>query len=145
MNQQAIEIDLDTLLKVCRAASDGDAAATAVWVTAQFDALHYWPEAPDNVAFLRCPHRHVFHVKVSVMVEHDNRDVEFFKLKGDLQAVLSQFVGTTSTLSCEQWCHVIRGQLCFTFGYSHVLEVEVSEDGENGAVVFFDECDQSVE
>lgn len=142
MNQPFLNLeDLQTpevQCQLCRSADDGEVLAQSIWVTTTFVAFHYWKNAPDAVAFLRQPHRHVFHVKVSSGVSHSDRDVEFFTLKRDLEELLSRFVGTTSSLSCEQWCHVIRGQLHHMYDYQSIFEVEVSEDGENGAKVYFD-------
>lgn len=107
---------------------------TIIWVRTQFVAFHRWPEAPNEVAFLRDFHRHVFHVELSVVVGHDDREVEFFTLKKALDEVLClHFEGTYSRKSCEQFAKDIAGW----FNYLTVGKITVSEDGENGATVVF--------
>lgn len=105
----------------------------SVWVTASFVGFHKWIDAPDEVAFLRNEHRHVFHVKVSVAVTHGDRDVEFFILKRDLSDHCAGFAGRSFLYSCEQVAFIL-GELLQKDQYK-VQWVEVSEDGENGARV----------
>jgi 6-pyruvoyl-tetrahydropterin synthase len=105
---------------------------TRVYCTFQFEAFHMWPAAPEQVNYLRTPHRHVFHVRAETDVEHNDRDVEFITLKQDLlRAVRTKIVDAkhvVATWSCEQWAQWMLD----TFS---LRQVEVSEDGENGAVV----------
>lgn len=100
-----------------------------VYVTTQFVAFHRWTEAPDEVAFLRQFHRHVFHVKMLMHVAHNDRDLEFFILKARLEAYIqSKLVGRYVDWSCETMATMILNQF-------EAAQVDVSEDGENGAVV----------
>lgn len=107
---------------------------TLVYVTTSFVGYHRWTEAPAEVTFLRYWHRHVFHVKLTVRVDHSDRDVEFFMLKRDVDAYLkTAFDGGRFAFSCEQIAEFIIAKM-----QSQRYEVhscEVSEDGENGAVV----------
>lgn len=108
---------------------------TAVWVKARFTALHRWKDAPDEAAFLRDYHRHEFHVELGVKVNHDDRDVEFLKLKNDLQCLLlAVYHNETFDHSCEQ----VASQILTRYhdaGWD-VAYCKVSEDGENGATVY---------
>jgi len=106
---------------------------TYVWVTDTFAALHRWKDAPESVKFLRDYHRHVFHVKLTVRVRGDDREVEFFTLKRNLRDVLNVgYHDKVFDLSCEQ----VAAQLLIYFQNQYeVQSVEVSEDGENGALV----------
>lgn len=101
---------------------------TSVWVTTQFIGFHRWKDAPDEVKFLRDWHRHVFHVKLGVPVDHNNRDIEFILLKDKLSYFISANFAKQFEYSCEQIAEMIvtkfNGSFC-----------EVSEDGENGALV----------
>lgn len=107
---------------------------TFVYVRTQFTAFHRWVDAPDKVRFLRDFHRHVFNVKLMVDVGHDNRDVEFFILKGDLDVYLrTHYHGEFFEFSCEQIAKMIIEEMT-RIGYS-VRTCEVNEDNENGAVV----------
>ncbi len=104
---------------------------TTVWVTTSFVGFHKWENAPEEVSFLRHYHRHVFHVKLGVSVSHNDRDVEFFTLKKELD----QFVKGVYELrkyfldSCEQIAQSILEH------FKNSVFVEVSEDAENGARV----------
>lgn len=98
-----------------------------VWITTQFPAFHKWDNAPDVVRFLRSPHRHLFHVKIGVEVTHNDRDVEFFMLKQEVEEFIEEnYWGKSNVGSCE----MIAERLLTHF---EAAFCEVSEDGENGA------------
>lgn len=107
------------------------ASRTEVFCRLTFEGFHRWPDAPDEVAFLRDAHRHVFHVEVRVPVEHDERDVEFILLKRHVLDLIAgiQLDGTCGDWSCETWARVILNA-------TGASSVTVSEDGENGATVY---------
>lgn len=110
---------------------------TSIWITDQFTRLHHWPGAPDDVAFLRHPHRHVFHVTVWIKVTHEDRDVEFFQAKRVLAKAMAELddpnLEFVTETSCEQYAHQIL--LHMQQDYPSTFRVAVSEDGENGAEV----------
>lgn len=101
-----------------------------VFCTLQFEGFHAWEAAPESVAYLRSRHRHIFHVRAEKIVSHDDRDVEFITMK----TAISEEVNSLKTLprarkwSCERWAKEILER----YGLDRV---EVSEDGENGAIV----------
>ncbi len=103
-----------------------------VVVRTSFEGFHRWPDAPDEVAFLRDLHRHVFHVRAVKRVGHVDRDVEFILLKreidGCIQCTIPARAEGVSTWSCERWAVELLERF-------DLEECEVSEDGENGAVV----------
>lgn len=108
---------------------------TFVFVTTRFVGFHQWPGAPDQVAYLRSRHRHEFHVRAEKRVTHNDRQIEFIQLKQEVDAVIQQALGPeehgrlgVATWSCEQWATYLIARLDLT-------KCEVSEDGENGAVV----------
>ena len=109
---------------------------TEVFCTLQVEGIHNWPGCPlEEVAYLRDPHRHVFHVKAYTTVTHSDRDVEFIMLKH----TLLEYLTTTywhDECKCLYFgaksCEMIAQELIDSFGLSRC---EVSEDGENGAVV----------
>lgn len=121
-----------------------------VVVRTQFEALHHWADAPDEVAFLRSPHRHIFHVEMRVPVGHDDRQVEFILLKRCLDNCIQTLASEmdTSRWSCERWGRelVSVGWEVHSDGQVNIATeqsdncvfvdcVFVSEDGENGAMV----------
>ena len=107
--------------------------STSVWITTQFEAFHRWKDAPAPVAFLRFFHRHTFGVKVSVFVDHDNRDVEFFQLKSRVNLLLAEhWAGQKFEQSCEHIAKDLIERLSKDYAVDYV---SVDEDGENGATV----------
>ncbi len=100
---------------------------TAIICRTRFEGFHCWPDAPDEVAFLRTQHRHEFHVTARKIVRHDNRDVEFILYKRRIDEAIHHLRRTNSVeyWSCERWASEIGEEVEADF-------VEVSEDGENG-------------
>jgi hypothetical protein len=87
-----------------------------------------WPNPLEEVAFLGAPHRHEFHVKAEKVVSHNDRDIEFILLKRAIAATIEKMKSQSINWSCETWAENILE--------AHGLDkVEVSEDGENGAIV----------
>jgi hypothetical protein len=104
------------------------------WVTTQFEGYHKWDDAPEDVAFLRDKHRHIFYVKVYVEQFHDDRDVEFILLKRWLDGLIASF-DKENLGSCEMIAGVILEHLMDGRFRKRAYKVEVSEDRENGALV----------
>lgn len=102
---------------------------SSVVVTLQVEGIHHWPQCPlKDVAFLRAPHRHVFHVKARKAVTHDDRDVEIIMLKRKITAYFG-IVNDFGSRSCE----MLAKELIEHFD---LLDCEVLEDGENGAYLW---------
>lgn len=102
-----------------------------VFATLQFQGIHNWPGCPfDEVAYLRDPHRHMFHIKAYKEVFHDDRDVEFIMLKNAIQKYIAETYpdGVLGAKSCE----MLAVELIEKF---ELCQCEVNEDGENGAIV----------
>lgn len=109
---------------------------TEVYCTLQVEGTHNWPNCPfDEVAYLRVPHRHVFHVKAYKEVFHDDRDQEFIMLKHEIQNYLTFTYGHHTKHLCvfgAKSCEMIARELVDKFS---LARCEVSEDDENGAIV----------
>ena len=103
-----------------------------VWITTSFTAHHRWVNAPDEVAFLRDYHRHKFNVRLGVPVDHNDRAVEFFTLKKQVDAHIA---GTYTDGYFSKSCEMIAAELAMFFDASFVT---VDEDGENGGTVLVD-------
>lgn len=101
-----------------------------VFCTLQFEGFHQWDAAPPEVGYLSNRHRHIFHVRAEKVVTHEDRDVEFITLKKTVLTTIRDFQAyqDTSRWSCEAWAGRLLDIL-------NLDKVEVSEDGENGAVV----------
>jgi len=110
---------------------------TYVYVTHRFVAFHRWQNAPEERAYLKHPHRHLFHVKACVNVNPvGDRDVEFHDLLELVKDRCSRFESAGASpwpFSCESFAEMI-GSYLIERGLI-LKSVEVSEDGENGAIV----------
>jgi len=111
---------------------------TLIVVISQFEGIHSWPDCPyEDVAFLRHPHRHIFHVIMKIEVYHDDRELEFIRIKRELEEILLTFYHgkDLGSMSCEMLAEKL-GMHFIGFSYP-VHMVSVFEDGENGAEVYF--------
>ena len=110
-------------------------ARSIVVATAVVEAVHFWPDAPGAVAYLRAPHRHLFHVRGEWCVVHADRAVEFHIARRMLVSAFEFLYGAQpsdlGTRSCEQVAVELRNAV----PEPRPSAVEVWEDGENGARV----------
>lgn len=104
-----------------------------IFVTFQKEGIHKYPDAPDEVAFLRNEHRHMFHFRVELEVFHNDRDVEFIMLKRELEGLYSDSILELDYKSCEMMADDLRNYLVETYEGRDMV-ITVSEDGENGAI-----------
>lgn len=106
--------------------------------------FHHWPEAPDELAYLRDSHRHMFGFKVECSVGHDDREVEFHFLGSRAKIELAKLYPSTTYLDAfefgSQSCEHIAGALLQRLRDTglNVTAVTVLEDSENGARVEVD-------
>lgn len=110
----------------------------SIFVRTTFPARHAWPEAPIVVAWLRHPHRHLFHVEVHFSVSHDDREKEFFMLQRELEKYIVAAGwrdGELGSMSCE----MLAGDVLLAFRSYGAFAAMVSEDDENGAWVRVEE------
>lgn len=114
------------------------ALAKYVFCQTRFEWFHRWPDAPEEVSFLRTLHRHEFHLKLSVSVSHDDREVEFILLKRWVEAeVIPAIRLMWDFKSCEMICEKVAEMTFDKWEGVSKVTVEVSEDGENGATVTY--------
>ena len=110
-------------------------ALKAIIVKTDFEAFHYWEDAPDEVGFLRNAHRHVFKVNVQIEVKESDRELEFFMVKAELDKYIEdKFKGKTFSLSCEMIAEDIVRFLRSKYKFNKAYSAEVYEDGENGGL-----------
>jgi len=103
-------------------------------VKTQFEALHCYPDAPEEVAFLRNKHRHIFNVILWIQ-ENESRELEYFMIQHKLKGVLNLFEGKDlGATSCENLAETILEMARNTYP-SREIRVEVNEDGENGCLI----------
>lgn len=109
-----------------------------VYARTRFIGFHKWPEAPSNYRYLANLHRHEFHAEAAVRVTKVNREVEFHLLKQKVESIIEHKLDRQSVenWSCETWASTIGADLRDNCRYT-VEYVDVSEDNENGARVYF--------
>jgi hypothetical protein len=113
----------------------------------QKEGIHCYPAAATDpklktgdeydVSFLANPHRHVFHFRVRIAVQHDDRDIEFIQFKRWLESLYSGDVLKLNYKSCEMIADDMLSQIIGRHP-GRSIEIEVSEDGENGGILQYE-------
>ena len=122
-------------------------AQRRIWVTFQKEGIHCYPAAATDpalktddeydVSFLGTPHRHIFHFRVWISVVHNDRDIEFIQFKLWLQKLYQDGVIQLDYKSCEMMADDLYLQIAARYPGRSVW-IEVSEDGENGALIKYE-------
>lgn len=120
-------------------------AIRMIWVTFQREGIHKYPAAATDpalatgdeydVSFLGVPHRHIFHFNVGIEVYHNDRDIEFIQFKRWLDK-LYQGVLELNFKSCEMISDDLYEQIADRYPGRNI-KITVSEDGENGATIYY--------
>lgn len=105
----------------------------SIYITYSVEGFHRWKDAEGKRAYLSNLHRHLFKVKVTLSVFHEDREVEFHDLM-DFCKDRSQVFNEMSDWSCETHAEYLLEELKFNYN-DRTITVEVSEDGECGAIV----------
>jgi hypothetical protein len=118
----------------------------SIWVTFRKEGVHLYPAAAtdprlktgdwDDVSFLGVPHRHIFHFKVRIEVFHDDRDIEFIQFKRWLEKLYNEDILELNHKSCEMISDDLYKEIAARYP-GRFVEIEVSEDGENGSLVYY--------
>lgn len=93
--------------------------------------FHRWKDAPDEVAFLRALHRHIFVIECRFSVSDTDREIEIFMMEREISAYLHEKYGSEMSLDNTS-CESLAYELMFRF---NAISVEVREDGKGGACV----------
>ena len=123
-----------------------DVAKRMIWVTFQREGIHKYPGADTDpklatgdeydVSFLGFPHRHIFHFNVAIQVTHNDRDIEFIQFKRWLENSFKSGVMQLDHKSCEMICDDLYEFIASRYP-NRDIEITVSEDGENGATIYY--------
>lgn len=113
----------------------------------QKEGIHCYPAAATDpklktgdeydVSFLANPHRHMFHFRVRIAVQHDDREIEFIQFKRWLESLYSGDVLKLNYKSCEMIADDMLSQIIGRHP-GRSIEIEVSEDGENGGILQYE-------
>ena len=119
-------------------------AQRQIWITWQREGIHKYPAALTDpaladVQFLGYPHRHIFHFQVWIDVFHNDRDLEFIQFKRWCESLYSSDNSVLSLdhKSCEMMADDLYIQIAGRYP-GRVVHIEVSEDGENGALIRYE-------
>lgn len=122
-------------------------AERRIWVQFQREGIHCYPAAATDpnlatgdeydVSFLAGPHRHIFHFRVWISVFHNDRDIEFIQFKRWLESL---YQGTLAVdhKSCEMIADDLYTQITGRYP-GRTVWIEVSEDGENGCLIKYEQ------
>ena len=115
-----------------------------IWVTFQKEGIHKYPAALEDpslatgdeydVSFLGYPHRHKFHFRVAISVVHNDRDIEFIQFQRWLENLYKDNVIQLDYKSCEMMSDDLFEQIADSYP-GRDIKIEISEDGENGALI----------
>jgi hypothetical protein len=118
-----------------------------IWVTFTREGIHKYPAALDDpklatgdeydVSFLGYPHRHIFHFRVAIEVFHDDRDIEFIQFKRWLTKLYNEATLQLDYKSCEMIAEDLYQVISDRYP-GRAVEIEVSEDNENGCTIKWD-------
>jgi hypothetical protein len=119
-------------------------ATRMIWVQFQKEGIHCYPAALSNpnlktndeydVSFLGWPHRHIFHFKVAIQVEHSDRDIEFIQFKRWLENQYKQGILELNHKSCEMIADDLYEVIASRYSGIKIL-ISVAEDNENGCEI----------
>jgi len=116
--------------------------ARMIYVTFQKEGIHCYPAALEDpaleaVSFLGYPHRHMFHFRVAISVLHHDREIEFILLKRWLESLYSDKVLELNFMSCEMIAEQLYTVIADRYP-GRCVNIDVSEDGENGALLMWE-------
>ena len=119
-------------------------AKRQIWITFRKEGIHKYPAALTDpaladVQFLGYPHRHMFHFRVWIDVFHNDRDLEFIQFKRWCESLYNSDNSVLSLdhKSCEMMADDLYIQIAQRYP-GRVVHIEVSEDGENGALIRYE-------
>lgn len=105
-----------------------------IYVTFRKRGLHRYPGAPAAVAYLASEHRHTFWFKVSIAVHHCDREIEFHLFQDWLESLYDGGVLPLDGRSCEMMAEDLHARIAERYP-GRAVDIDISEDGENGAVL----------
>ena len=122
-------------------------AERKIWVTFRKEGIHCYPAAATDpalktgdeydVSFLGSPHRHIFHFRVWIDVLHNDRDIEFIQFKRWLENLYKDGILQLDHKSCEMMADDLYTEIAGRYP-DRAVWIEVSEDGENGALIKYE-------
>ena len=110
---------------------------STIVVKTQFEGVHQYLDAPQQVDFLRSVNRHMFYVNIEIEVDHYERELEFIIVKG----AIDRFIRCASAFSVLDSCETMASKICDyvtrIYGQRN-MKCCVYEDNENGGCVYYE-------
>ncbi len=123
-----------------------DKAKRMIWITFRKEGIHKYPAAATDpnlctageydVSFLANPHRHIFHFNIGIQVFHNDRDIEFIQFKRWLENLYAGGTLELNFKSCEMISDDLYEEIASRYPERDIT-ITVSEDGENGATIYY--------
>ena len=98
----------------------------------QIEGFHRYPDAPDFCAYLKERHRHLFVIRCSFIVTHNEREIEINQRQRDIESFLQTNYGKPCEfggMSCESIAEILLME------FPCIDSVTVLEDGYGGATL----------
>ena len=111
-----------------------------IFVRYEFEWIHQWKDAPEQVEFLKNLHRHKFNIEIEFKVNHNDRDLEFFIMKKKIWEAIRYLyqMNKVNFLYEVESCEQVAQDLLEYFDPEYeVIWIEVNEDWENGARLYY--------
>ena len=106
----------------------------------QFEGIHRHECAPEGVAYLRIPHRHIFGVCVEVQIIESHKSIEPIMLKKLIDAYVKEIplcdgIKDLEDNNCGDFAVGLYNCLASVISRAEqrYWKITVTEDGENGA------------
>jgi hypothetical protein len=101
-----------------------------ICITTQREMFHRYPDAPNEVSFLKNLHRHLMKVKVAIQVVGNEREIEFFMFQRKVNEYLEHHIPDNK--SCEAISDLLATEIKLDYP-DREIRIEISEDGENSS------------
>lgn len=105
-----------------------------IWVKHEFEGFHKYEDAPDEVAYLRYLHHHMFKLKVYIEVFEDDQNIELYMFKNFIESCIK--TENFNLKSCEMISNDLHLLIIHEYPIRDV-KIELSEDGEMGCEMYY--------
>lgn len=107
---------------------------TYINVKTNFKGFHKYPDAPEEVKFLKNIHRHIFNINIKIQVFHNDREIEFFMLQNEIDNYIQTRGSDLNYKSCEMLAEEFLSYINSYYPGRNCI-VEVQEDNENSSII----------
>ena len=117
-------------------------ASRFIWVTFQKAGFHYYQQAASDpvladVRYLANQHRHLFKFRITIEVQHSDREIEFHQFLNYCESLFDTQTIDINGKSVEMLADDLYEHIIKQYP-GRAIEIQISEDGEAGCMVFYD-------